>query len=133
VDAPLTLAIGAAGLVSFFLFWMFCKKVVRLGFFLLALTIGATLAAATMFILQGKVDPGPVAIAALTFAWLWTTIRAKVARLISIAAVVAFASVAGEVDWLQILDSEQATVSAQKTTQSEPASASNSRTKDASP
>ena len=130
MDGPLILAIGVACLFSFFLFWMFCRKIVRLGFFVLALTIGATLASGTMYILNGSVDPVPVAIAAISFAWLWTTIRAKVARYVTMAALIVFASVAGEVDWLDTLNPP---ASAQKTTQVEPEEPGPSRTKPSQP
>lgn len=124
------LALGLACLLSFFLFWMFCRKVVRFGFFVMALTIGATLAGATMYLLNGSMEPVPVAIAGISFAWLWTTIRAKVARFITMAALIVFASVAGEIEWLNALNSS---VSAQRTTLDEPQRESGSRTKAANP
>ena len=82
-DPRLLGTLGIVALVGVWLVWAIAKKIVRIGFFILAFVAGTALAAGASAAFQ-KPQPWPVLAAeGLAFAWAWSLFRAKVARVVS--------------------------------------------------
>jgi hypothetical protein len=82
-DPRLLWAGGITLLVLLWLLWAIARKIVRIGFFIIAFLAGTAIAAAAGAAL-GKPQPLPILAAqGLAFAWAWNLVRAKVARVVT--------------------------------------------------
>jgi hypothetical protein len=82
-DPRLLGAAGIVALVGLWLVWALARKVVRVGYFVIAFAAGTAIAWAISGAIQ-RPQPWPMLAAeGLAFAWAWSLFRSKVARVVS--------------------------------------------------
>lgn len=95
--------LGLAAIILLWLVWSLAKKVVRAGYFLLAYIVGSGVAYGVAAATGNEAKPEAVLAAGLSFAFLWTSIRAKIARTITALTVGAILSLGAHQGWDKIL------------------------------
>ena len=95
--------LGLAAIILLWLVWSLAKKVVRAGYFLLAYIVGSGVAYGVALATGNEAKPEAVLAAGLSFAFLWTSIRAKIARTVTALAVGTMLSLGAHQGWDKIL------------------------------
>jgi hypothetical protein len=91
ISTPALFGVGAFVLLVGWIAWGLCRKIVRFGFFVLTFLIGFALAYAANAAFIGPPSLPVVAGEAMAFAWLGSMIRSKVAKAVSMVALIIFA------------------------------------------
>ncbi len=100
--------LGLSLVVFLWMLWGVAKKIVRMGYFVMALTIGCALAYGVAQVTGQKLHPEAVLAAGMSFAFLWSAIRAKVARVITAVSVAVMLSFGAHQGWDQVFAGLQA-------------------------
>jgi len=91
--------LGLSAVVLLWLLWSLAKKLVQIGFFVIAFVIGSGIAYGVAFATGQPIRPEAILAAGLAFAFVWNMIRAKIARTITSLAVAGMLSLGAHQGW----------------------------------
>jgi hypothetical protein len=89
--------------VIIWMVWGIAKKIVRMGYFLMALGVGCAIAYGVATLTNQKLHPEAILAAGMSFAFLWSAIRAKVARVVTAITVAVLLSFGAHQGWDKII------------------------------
>ncbi len=91
--------LGLSAVVLLWLLWSLAKKLVQIGFFVVAFAIGSGIAYGVAISTGQPVRPEAILAAGLAFAFVWNMIRAKIARVVTAVAVGTMLSLGAHQGW----------------------------------